>query len=254
GRDGYDAAGDPGAGGAAGALVPQHGAWRGTHRAPPLPGRLPGDEVPQLRPRHPGGPEREVGAGRGVQRRLLLHGDEAPRRRAGGGDRQRRPVPGAGPLRHLGQRHGRHRVPQDVRVRRGGAGGEVRLRDLHGRSLPPAAPPARPGPAARARGGRPDALPEHAARVHGGGAGGRRLRFPGRGALRPPGLPQDALHRAPLRARPHQLVGAQPGVRRGHAAQLRLRDPAAGGGRGVPVQASGDHRWGAEGGVPSNCL
>ena len=55
-------------------------------------------------------------------------------------------------------------------------------------------------------------------------ARGRRLPvLRGRAIFDSPGYPEAALRRAALRRRPDQLVGPEPRLRRGHAAQRRLR-------------------------------
>jgi hypothetical protein len=52
-----------------------------------------------------------------------------------------------------------------------------------------------------------------------------------------PRYPRPALRRARLRGRPDQLVDSEPGVRRGHAAQRRLRHRRAPGGGGLHLPA-----------------
>src|SRR5690606_36345989 len=63
----------------------------------------------------------------------------------------------------------------------------------------------------------------------------------GRG-VRPPGVSEAAFHRAPLRRRSDQLVGAEPGLLRGDAAERRLRRDRAPRGGGVHLSPAGAAR------------
>ena len=61
-------------------------------------------------------------------------------------------------------------------------------------------------------------------------------------SIRPAGLPEAAFHRAPLRRRSDQLVGAEPGLLGGPVAQRRLRRPRPSGRGGVHLSPAGAAR------------
>ena len=215
-------------------LVPQHRPRRRADRARPFPRRLPGRQMAALRRRDPGriSPGKTRARHR-LQRRLLLDRDEAARRRRACSaiDFDER-LPRPGPLRRRGHR-ARHRVPQALGLRRRRARRALRPRAVHGRALPPAPPAARARPHPRARraatcwcSSRCSAARDEVEPVEEDYDVLARPSMFDR-----PGYPEAALRRAPLRRRPDQLVGAEPRLRRGDAAQRRLRDRQPSGGR-----------------------
>ena len=158
------------------------------------------------------GPERPDGARHRLQRRLLRDRDEAARGRRGWWRIDSDPD-------YLAQARFAAEVSgleiefrAALGLRRGRAGRALRPRAVHGRALPPAPPAAGARPDPRARRPRPAGVPVDAARQRRGRAGRRRTtRFFDVELVRAAGLPDAALHRAPLRRRSDQLVDARTG-------------------------------------------
>ena len=153
------------------------------------------------------------------------HRDEAPRRRPRGRHRLGRALSRAGALRRRGLRR-RDRIPTAVGLPTSRElARAVRHRALHGRALSPAPSAACARSAARARHRRSARVPvaccaastERRRRR-------RRLSVLAKTASSTSPASADALRRARYSQRPDELVDSQPRVRRGDAAQRRLRD------------------------------
>ena len=143
---------------------------------------------------------------RGAARVLAIDDDEA--------------LPGAGALRGGG-------VGLDVeferleRVRRRPASGSLRSGHLHGRALSPALPAARARPVCASTWSHDALLFQSMLRgaLHDPARSREDYPFDETGPVRRPELPEAALRGAPLRRRSDELVDAQQGLRRSHAAQ-----------------------------------